>query len=77
VACRPERAEEARASRLRRFRELLGDLAGLAGDEALDAAELRSRLNALIARFEPERETTQVTAIRPRTRTQIQTWPGF
>jgi hypothetical protein len=59
-----ERAEDARASRLRRFRELLGDLAGLAGDEALDAAELRSRLHGLIARFEPEREATQVTAIR-------------
>jgi len=59
-----ERAEGARESRLRRFRELLGDLAGLAGDEALDAAELRSRLQALIARFEPEREATQVSAIR-------------
>ena len=59
-----ERAEDARASRLRRFRELLGDLAGLAGDEALDAAELRSRLQALIARFEPERDGTQVAAIR-------------
>ena len=59
-----ERAEEARASRLRRFRELLGDLAGLAGDEALDAAELRSRLQALIARFDTERDTTQVSAIR-------------
>ena len=59
-----ERAEDARESRLRRFRELLGDLAGLAGDEALDAAELRSRLQALIARFEPERDATQVSAIR-------------
>jgi TnpA family transposase len=59
-----ERAEEARASRLRRFRELLGDLAGLAGDATLDAAELRSRLNGLIAPFVPERETTQVSAIR-------------
>ena len=59
-----ERADDARESRLRRFRELLGDLAGLAGDEALDAAELRSRLQALIARFEPERDATQVAAIR-------------
>ena len=59
-----ERAEEARASRLRRFRELLGDLVGLAGDETLDAAALRSRLNGLIAPFEPEREATQVSAIR-------------
>ncbi len=59
-----ERAEEARVGRLRRLRELLGDLAGLAGDEALDAAELRSRLHGLIARFEPEREMTQVSAIR-------------
>ena len=59
-----ERAEDARASRLRRFRELLGDLAGLAADEALDAAELRSQLHRLIARFEPERDATQVAAIR-------------
>ena len=59
-----ERADDAGESRLRRFRQLLGDLAGLAGDEALGAAELRSRLQALIARFEPEREATQVTAIR-------------
>ena len=59
-----ERADDARESRLRRFRELLGDLAGLAADEALDAAELRSRLQALIARFEPERDATQVSAIR-------------
>src|SRR4051812_24831679 len=59
-----ERAEEARATRLRRFRELLGDLAGLADDKALDAAELRSRLHKLIAAFAPEREATQVTAIR-------------
>ncbi len=59
-----ERADDARESRLRRFRELLGDLAGLAGDEALGAPELRSRLQALIARFEPERDATQVTAIR-------------
>ncbi len=59
-----ERAEDAKESQLRRFRELLGDLAGLAGDEALDAAELRSRLQALIARFEPERDATQVAAIR-------------
>jgi hypothetical protein len=57
-----ERAEEARASRLRRFRELLGDLAGLAGDEALDAAELRSRLHGLIARRRSD--TSQVSAIR-------------
>jgi hypothetical protein len=49
---------------LRRFRALLGDLAGLAGDETLDAAALRSRLSGLIAPFEPERQTTQVTAIR-------------
>lgn len=59
-----ERAGEARASRLRRLRELLDDLAGLAGDETLDAAQLRSRLNRLIAPFEPERQATQVSAIR-------------
>jgi TnpA family transposase len=59
-----ERAEEARTSRLRRFRRLLDDLAGLAGDETLEVAELRSRLRGLIAPFEPEREATQVAAIR-------------
>jgi len=59
-----ERAEEARASRLRRFRRLLGDLAGLAGDEALDAAALRLRLAGLIAPFAAERDATQVVAIR-------------
>ena len=53
------------------FRELLGDLAGLAGDEALDAAELRLRLQALIARFEPERDATQVSRHPPGTWTQI------
>lgn len=59
-----ERAEEARTSRLRRFRRLLDDLAGLAGDETLEVAELRSRLRGLIAPFEPEREATQVAAVR-------------
>jgi hypothetical protein len=59
-----ERAEEARAGQLRRFRQLLGDLAGLADDEALDAAELRARLRRLIAPFEPERQATQVAAVR-------------
>ena len=56
-----ERAEEARTSQLRRFRQLLDDLAGLAGDETIEIAELRSRLRGLIAPFEPEREATQVT----------------
>ena len=50
-----ERVEESRASRLRRFRQLLGQLAGLADDDALGAAELRSRLRSLIAPFEPAR----------------------
>lgn len=59
-----ERAEEARASRLRRFRQLLGDLASLATDEALGATDLRARLHSLITPFEPERRTTQVAAIR-------------
>jgi TnpA family transposase len=59
-----ERMEESRAARLRRFRRLLGDLAGLAGDETLDAVELRARLRSLIAPFEPERHATQVAAIR-------------
>ncbi len=59
-----ERAEDARESRLCRFRELLGDFARLVGDEVLGAAELRSRLQVLIARFEPERDATQVSAIR-------------
>ena len=35
-----ERVEESRASRLRRFRQLLGQLAGLADDDALAAAQL-------------------------------------
>ncbi len=59
-----ERAEEATASRLRRLRQLLGDLAGLAGDETLDAVALRTRLAGLIAPFGTEREATQVVAIR-------------
>ncbi len=56
--------EETQAARLRRFRRLLGDLAGLADDEALGAAELRSRLKRLIAPFESERQGNQVAAIR-------------
>jgi TnpA family transposase len=59
-----ERAEAARVSRLRRFRQLLGDLAGLVDDEALGAADLRARLRGLIAPFEPERRNTQVAATR-------------
>lgn len=59
-----ERAEAARVSRLRRFRQLLGDLEGLAEDEALAATDLRARLRGLIAPFEPERRTTQVAATR-------------
>jgi TnpA family transposase len=59
-----ERAEAARASRLRRFRQLLGELAGLVDDEALGAAALRARLRGLIAPFEPECQSTQVAAIR-------------
>jgi hypothetical protein len=53
-----ERVEVSRAGRLRRFRRLLGDLVALADDDALGAAELRSRLRSLIAGFEPEREAT-------------------
>jgi hypothetical protein len=59
-----ERAEASRATRLLRFRALLGDLANLADDEALDATDMRSRLRGLIAPFEPERMSTQVAAIR-------------
>jgi hypothetical protein len=59
-----ERVEETQAARLRRFRRLLGDLAGLADNETLDAAELRSRLKSLITPFEPERQGTQVASIR-------------
>ena len=59
-----ERAEEARTGRLRRLRQLLGDLASLAGDETLDAVALRTRLAGLIAPFGREREATQVVAIR-------------
>jgi hypothetical protein len=39
-----DRAEEARAGRLRRLRWLLGNLEGLAADEALDAHDPRVRL---------------------------------
>ena len=56
--------EETQAARLRRLRRLLGDLAGLADDETLGAAELRARLKRLIAPFEPERQGSQVAAIR-------------
>ena len=51
-----ERVEETQATRLRRFRRLLGDLAGLADDETLAAAELRERLKRLIGPFESERQ---------------------
>ena len=46
-----ERVEETQAARPRRLRLLLGDLAGLADNETLDAAELRSRLKSLITPF--------------------------
>ena len=59
-----ERTEASRATRLRRFRALLGDLASLADDEGLNAADMRLRLRGLIAPFDPERMTTQVAAIR-------------
>lgn len=61
---RLEEAQAARLRRLRRLRRLLGDLAGLANDETLGAAELRAQLKRLIAPFEPEREGSQVAAIR-------------
>lgn len=59
-----ERVAEVQASRLRRLQWLLGDLAALTEDEALDAAGLRSRLRDLIAPFEPERQSTRVAEIR-------------
>ena len=59
-----ESVEESQAARLRRFRQLLGDLAGLADDETLDGAELRLRLRNLITPFEPERQGSQVAVIR-------------
>ena len=59
-----ERVEASQAGRLRRFRRLLGELASLAGDETLDAAEMRKQLKRLISPFEPERQGTQVAAIR-------------
>jgi len=64
VARRPGKGGGLTGGRLRRFRRLLGDLVALADDDALGAAELRSRLRSLIAGFEPEREATQVAAIR-------------
>ena len=54
------RVEASQASRLRRFRQLLGDLAGLADDETLDAAELRARLR------EPDRSFRTGTHGEPR-----------
>jgi TnpA family transposase len=59
-----ERVAEAQAGRLRRLHRLLGDLAVLTEDEALDAAGLRLRLRDLIAPFEPERQSTRVAEIR-------------
>lgn len=59
-----QRVEELRASRLRRFRQLLGALTGLVDDETLGAADLRLRLRDLIAPFEPDSMTPQVVAIR-------------
>ena len=52
------------ANRLRRFHRLLGDLAALADDEELGAADLRSRLRNLVAPFEAERLSTRVAEIR-------------
>ena len=66
-----ERVEETQAARLRRFRRLLADLAGLADDEALGAAELRSRLKRLIAPFEPDRQGSPGRRHSPGTRTQV------
>lgn len=59
-----ERATEGQRGRLQRFRTLLGDLAGLAGEATLSAEALREKLRALVAPFEPELENTQVLAIR-------------
>lgn len=59
-----ERAAEGQRGRLQRFRALLGDLAGLAGEAALSAEALREKLRALVTPFEPELENTQVLAIR-------------
>ena len=59
-----ERVAAVQASRLRRFHRLLGDLAGLADDEALGAGDLRVRLRDLIAPFEAERQSTRVAEIR-------------
>jgi TnpA family transposase len=59
-----DRVEQSRASRMRRYRQLLDDLAGLADDETLGAIDLRSRLRRLIAPFERDRITTKVAAIR-------------
>jgi len=52
--------EESRAARLRRFRRLLGDLAGLADDETLGAVELRARLRGLITPFEARSNGTRI-----------------
>jgi hypothetical protein len=59
-----ERVAAVQANRLRRFHRLLGDLAALADDEELGAADLRSRLRDLVAPFEVERLSTRVAEIR-------------
>ena len=66
-----ERVAAVQASRLRRFHRLLGDLAGLADDEALDAGDLRSRLWDLIAPFEAERQVDPSRRDPPGARAQI------
>ena len=59
-----ERVAAVETSRLRRLHRLLGDLAALADEEELDAADLRSRLQELLAPFEAERRSTRVSDIR-------------
>jgi TnpA family transposase len=59
-----ERAADGQNGRLKRFRDLIGDLTTLAGDESLDAAGLRARLATLLEPFQPELQISQIAAIR-------------
>jgi len=59
-----ERAAAGQAGRLKRFRDLIGDLSALAADKSLDADALRTQLATLLEPFQPELQISQVAAVR-------------
>jgi len=59
-----ERAAAGQAGRLKRFRDLIGDLSALAADKLLDADALRTQLATLLEPFQPELQISQVAAVR-------------